>query len=129
MSMNYSVRQVGEVTVLDLSGRISLGETMAFGGGSAQVLHDLVHDFVIKGSNKILLNLRHVTYVDSSGLGELVSSMTTVHNQGGQLRVCNATDRVGDLLRMTHMDSVLHLHTEEASALKAFSARAATSAA
>ena len=129
MSMNHSVRQVGEVTVLDLSGRITLGEALAFGAGSALVLHDLVHDLVTKGSEKILLNLRHVTYIDSSGLGELVSSMTTVQNQGGQMRVCNATERVEDLLRMTHMDAMLHLDKEEAAALQAFSAPTKTSAA
>lgn len=129
MSVNYSVRQVGEVTVLDLSGRISLGEALAFGAGSALALHDLVHDFVTKGSAKILLNLRHVTYIDSSGLGELVSCSTTVQNHGGQMRICNASERVGDLLRITHMDSVLRLDQEEATALQAFSPRAATSAA
>ena len=129
MSMNYSVRQVGDVTVLDLSGRISLGEGLAFGAGSALELHELVRDFVVKGSKKIVLNLRHVTYIDSSGLGELVSCMTTVQNQGGQMRFCNTTERVGDLLRMTHLDSVLHCDKEEASALQALSAPAKASAA
>ena len=129
MSMNYSVRQAGQVTVLDLGGRIALGEALAFGADSAMVLHDLVHDFVTKGSEKILLNLRHVTYIDSSGLGELVSCMTTVQNQGGQLRACNATERVADLLRMRHLDSVLHLDQEEATALRAFSAPTKVSAA
>jgi anti-sigma B factor antagonist len=129
MSVNYSVRQVGEVTVLDLSGRISLGEALAFGAGSNLALHDLVRDFVTKGSAKILLNLRDVTYIDSSGLGELVSCATTVQNRAGQMRLCNATERVGDLLRITHMDSVLRLDQEEATALQAFSPRAATSAA
>jgi anti-sigma B factor antagonist len=129
MSMNYSVRQEGDVTVLDLSGRISLGEALAFGPGSALLLHDLVRDLVSKGSEKILLNLRHVTYIDSSGLGELVASMTTVQNQGGQMRVCNAIERVGDLMRMTHLDSVLNLYQEEATALQAFAAAAKAPAA
>jgi len=129
MSMNYSVRQEGDVTVLDLSGRISLGEALAFGPGSALLLHDLVRDLVSKGSEKILLNLRHVTYIDSSGLGGLVASMTTVQNQGGQMRVCNAIERVGDLMRMTHLDSVLNLYQEEATALQAFAAAAKAPAA
>ena len=129
MSVSYSVRQVGEVTVLDLSGRISLGEALAFDAGSVLSLHDLVHDFVTKGSAKILLNLRDVTYIDSSGLGELVSCSTTVQNRGGQMRLCNATERVEDLLRITHMDSVLRLDREEAAALQALSGRATTSAA
>jgi anti-sigma B factor antagonist len=129
MSMNYSVRQEGDVTVLDLSGRISLGEALAFGPGSAQLLHDLVRDLVSKGSEKILLNLRHVTYIDSSGLGELVSCMTTAQNQGGHMRVCNAIERVVDLLRITHLDSVLHCDKEEATALQAFAAPTKASAA
>jgi anti-sigma B factor antagonist len=129
MSMNYSVRQVGEVTVLDLSGRISSVEALAVDDGSALVLHEVVRDFVHKGSKKILLNLRHVTYIDSSGLGELFSSMTTALNQGGLMRVCNATERIGELMRMTHLDSVLHFDPEEATVLQAFSARANTSAA
>jgi anti-sigma B factor antagonist len=129
MSVNYSVRQVGEVTVLDLSGRIALGEALAVDAGSARVLHEAVRDLVQKGSKKILLNLRHVTYIDSSGLGELFSSMTTVLNQGGQLGVCNATGRTGDLMRMTHLDTVLHFEQEEATALQAFSAPTKASAA
>ena len=129
MSMNYSVRQVGEVTVLDLSGRISSVEALAVEDGSSLVLHEVVRDFAQKGSKKILLNLRHVTYIDSSGLGELFSSMTTVLNQGGQLRVCNASERVGDLMRMTHLDSVLNFDKEEAAALQALSAPPKASAA
>ena len=129
MSVNYSVRQVGEVTVLDLSGRINRSEAPTFSPGSTLVLHEVVRHFVHKGSKKILLNLRHVDYIDSSGLGELVSSMTTVQNQGGHLRVCNALQSVDDLIRMTHLDSVLYVDQEEATALQAFSARANTSAA
>jgi anti-sigma B factor antagonist len=129
MSMKYSIRQVGEVAVLDLSGRISSVEALAVDDGSAPVLHEVVRDFVQKGSKKILLNLRHVTYIDSSGLGELFSSMTTVLNQGGQMRVCHATERIGDLMRMTHLDSVLQFDKEEATALQALSAGEKESAA
>ena len=129
MSMNYSVRQVGEVTVLDLSGHVSLGEVLAVDAGRARALHEVVRDLVQKGSKKILLNLRHVTYIDSSGLGEIFSSMTTVLKQGGQLGVCHATGRSGDLMRMTHLDTVLHFEQEEATALQALSAQANTSAA
>jgi anti-sigma B factor antagonist len=121
MSMNYAVRQTGDVTVLDLSGRISLGEAIAFGPSSGLVLQDLVREQVKDGHNKILLNLREVTYIDSSGLGELVSSLTTVRNNCGQLRICNASDRVEDLLRMTHLDSVLNFDKDEPTALQAFS--------
>jgi anti-sigma B factor antagonist len=129
MTGNYSVRQVGQVTVLDLSGRISLQEEQVGCTGDDRALHEVVRDFVQKGNKKILLNLRHATYIDSSGLGELFFAMTTVLNQGGQLGVCNATGRIGDLMRMTHLDTLLHVEQEEATALQAFSARANTSAA
>jgi anti-sigma B factor antagonist len=129
MSLNCSVRQVGDVTVLDLSGRISMGEALAVGDGSARVLHEVVRDLVQKGSNKILLNLRHVTYIDSSGVGELFSSMTTVQNQDGQMRVCNAIERISDLMRMTHLDSVLSFDKEEDTALQALSPPTEASAA
>ena len=129
MSMNYSVRQVGEVTVLDLSGRITQGEALAFGRDSAQVLHEMVSDLVSQGSKNILLNLRHVTYIDSSGVGELISCTTTAQSQGGHIRVCNTSERVGELLRMKHLDSVLHVDKDEATSLQAFSARGISSAA
>ena len=128
MSMNYTVREVKDVTILDLSGRISLGEAQAFGSDSAMVLHELVQDFVNKGSRKILLNLRQVTYIDSSGLGELVSCMTTLQSQGGQLRVCNPVDHVRDLLRMTHLDSVLQFDKDEATSLQALAQKKASAA-
>jgi anti-sigma B factor antagonist len=120
MTMQHAVRKVGDVTVLDLSGRISLGEALAFGAGSAPVLLEVVREQVIGGHRKILLNLENVTYIDSSGLGELVSCMTTAKNRGGQLRICNVKARVDDLLRITHLDSVLNFATDEATAIKAF---------
>ncbi len=120
MSMNCAVRQIGDVTVLDLSGRISLGEALAFGPGSAVVLHDFVRDQAANGHHKILLNLREVSYIDSCGLGDLVSCLSTVRNQGGQLRICNATTRIDDLLRITHLDAVLNFDKDEAAALQAF---------
>jgi len=120
MMMQHAVRKVGDVTVLDLSGRISPGEAVAFGAGSAPVLLDVVREQVIGGHRKILLNLENVTYIDSSGLGELVSCMTTAKNRGGQLRICNVKTRVDDLLRITHLDSVLNFATDEATAIKAF---------
>ncbi len=90
MTMKASNRQVGGVTVVDLSGRITLGE------GSV-VLRDSVRDLVAKGQTKILLNLGDVTYIDSSGIGELVSAFTTVRNQGGDLKLLKLTKKVHDL--------------------------------
>ena len=128
MSMNYTVRHEGDVTVLDPSGRIALGETLAFGPGTAVALHEMVRDLVQNGSRKVLLNLRHVSYVDSSGLGELVACATTLQNHEGVLRVCTATPHVQDLLRMTHMDTVLHLDQDEAASLRAFAVTKASAA-
>ena len=129
MSMTYSVRQAGDVTIVDLSGRISLGEVLAFGAGTAAVLHELVRDLVHKGTRKLLLNLRHVTYVDSSGIGELVTSMTTVRNQGGRFAVTAATPQVSDILRITHLAPILDLQPDEETALRSFEKQKGTSAA
>ncbi|MGH9693119.1 MAG: STAS domain-containing protein, partial [Bryobacteraceae bacterium] len=82
MSVKISTRQVDGVTVLDMSGRITLGE------GSVQ-LRDAVRDLLSKGQKHILLNLGDVTYIDSSGIGELVSAFTTAKNQGGELKLLN----------------------------------------
>jgi anti-sigma B factor antagonist len=121
MSMMYKVRRVGDVSILDLSGRVSLGEALAFGPGSAIVLHEVVRDQVKNGHQKILLNLDEVSYVDSSGLGELISCHTTVVNQGGDLRISGARPQLNDLLRMTKLNAVLEVHPDEETALQAFS--------
>jgi anti-sigma B factor antagonist len=120
MTMQHAVRKFGDVTILDISGRISLGEALAFGAGSAPILHEVVREQVVGGHRKILLNLANVTYIDSSGLGEIVSCMTAAKNRGGQLRICNVKARVDDLLRITRLNTVLNFDTDEATALKAF---------
>ncbi len=119
MSMTYKVRQEGDVTVVDLGGRISLGEALAFGPGSATLLHDLVRDLSQK-SKQILLNLREVTYIDSSGLGDLVTCVTTVRNRGGELRVSDASQRINDLLEITKLKLVIPTEPDEATALQKF---------
>ena len=128
MSVNYTVRNAGDVTVLDLNGRISLVEALV-SGSSAVRLQEVVRDLVQKGARKVLLNLRHVTYVDSSGLGELVACMTTVQNHQGELRMSSATPRIVDLLKMTHMHSVLQYHDEEATAVQGFATKSKITAA
>ena len=120
MGLNYAVRQVGDVTVLDLSGRISPGETIA----ERLVLQDLVREQVNTGHHKILLNLREVTYINSSGIAGLLASLNTVQGQGGELRICNISKRVGDVLRRTRMDVVLNIDMDEATALQTFSGEA-----
>jgi anti-anti-sigma factor len=116
MSMNYAVRQIGDVTVLDLSGRISPGESLA----DRLVLQDLVREQVNTGHNKILLNLREVTYINSSGIAGLLASLKAVRERGGELRICNASSRVGHVLRTTHLDSVFAFDKDEPAALQTF---------
>ena len=113
MSVKISTRQVDGVTVLDMSGRITLGE------GSVQ-LRDAVRDLLSKGQKHILLNLGDVTYIDSSGIGELVSAFTTVKNQGGELKLLNLTRKVHDLLQITKLYTVFDVHEDEASAIRSF---------
>jgi len=101
------------VTVVDLSGRITLGE------GSV-VLRDLVRELIGKGNKKILLNLGDVTYIDSSGIGELVSAFTTVRNQGGELKLLKLTKKVHDLLQITKLYTVFDVKDDEAVAISSF---------
>ena len=113
MSIKASTRQVDDVTVVDLSGRITLGE-------GSTVLRDTVRELPGRGQKKILLNLGDVTYIDSSGIGELVSGFTTVANQGGQLKLLNLTKKVHDLLQITKLYTVFEVHNEESAALRSF---------
>jgi anti-sigma B factor antagonist len=114
MSMKVQTRQVDGVTVLDLSGRITLGE------GSV-TLRDAIRDVMAKGSKSILLNLGDVNYIDSSGIGELVSAFTSVKNSGGELKLLNLTKKVQDLLQITKLYTVFDIKDDEASAIASFS--------
>jgi anti-sigma B factor antagonist len=111
--MKASTRQVDGVTIVDLSGRITLGE------GSV-VLRDAVKDLVGKGQKKILLNLGDVSYIDSSGIGELVSAFTTTKNQGGELKLLHLTKKVHDLLQITKLYTVFDIKDDETVAIRAF---------
>ena len=106
-------RELGDVTILDLSGKITIGE------GSVQ-LREAVRRLLDDGKKKILLNLGEVAYVDSSGIGELVSSYTTTNNQGGQLKLLNLTKKIQDLLMITKLLTVFETFDSEASALQSF---------
>src|ERR1035441_5010557 len=110
MSIKLSSRQVGDVTVVDAAGRITLGE-----GSSA--LRDTLRDMVTKGNKKILLNLAEVSYIDSSGIGELVSGFTSVSNAGGSLKLLKLTKRIQDLLQITKLYTVFEVFDDEAKAL------------
>ncbi len=115
MSMKFKTRQVDGITVLDLSGKITLGE------GSV-TLRDAVRDVLAKGQNKILLNLADVNYIDSSGIGELVSAFTAVKNSGGELKLLQLTKKVKDLLQITKLYTVFDVKDDEAAAVSSFSA-------
>ncbi len=114
MTIKANTRQVDGVTVVDLAGRITLGE------GSV-TLRDTVRDLLNRGQKNILLNLGDVTYIDSSGIGELVSGFTTVTNQGGQLKLLNLTKKVHDLLQITKLYTVFEVHNDETTAIRSFS--------
>ena len=113
MSVKLNSRQVGDVSVVDVAGRITLGE-----GSTA--LRDALRDMVAKNHKKILLNLGDVSYIDSSGIGELVSGFTSVTNSGGQLKLLGLTKRVKDLLQITKLYTVFDVHEDESSAIRSF---------
>ena len=113
MSMKISTRQVDGVTILDLSGRITLGE------GSVQ-LRGAVRELLAKGQKHVLLNLADVNYIDSSGIGELVSAFTTMRNQGGELKLLKLTKKVHDLLQITKLYTVFDIKDDEAEAIASF---------
>ena len=113
MNLKISTRQVDGVNIVDCSGRITLGE------GSV-VLRDQVKDLLGKGQKKILLNLGDVNYIDSSGIGELVSAYTTAKNQGGELKLLKLTKKVHDLLQITKLYTVFEVKDDEAAAVKSF---------
>jgi anti-sigma B factor antagonist len=113
VNLKVSTRQVDGVSIVDCSGRITLGE------GSV-VLRDTVKDLLGKGQKKILLNLGDVNYIDSSGIGELVSAYTTAKNQGGELKLLKLTKKVHDLLQITKLYTVFDVKDDEAAAVKSF---------
>jgi anti-sigma B factor antagonist len=121
MKMTASTRQVGGVTVVDISGRIELGEESA-------ALRDLVSELLNNGHKQILLNLGAVHYIDSSGLGTLVSSFTSARKQGGELKLLNLTDKVTDLMQMTKLYTVFDIKNDEAVAVKSFGQSTAATA-
>ncbi len=114
MSVKLTTRQVGDVTVIDAVGRITLGE-------GASTFRDTVRDLASSGHKKVLLNLAEVSYIDSSGIGEMVSGFTTVSNQGGSMKLLNLTKRVKDLLQITKLYTVFEVFDDEATAVRSYS--------
>jgi anti-sigma B factor antagonist len=114
MAVLYAtIREVDTITIVDLSGRISLGE------GSA-LLRRTVRDLLDNGHTRILLNLGDVNYIDSSGIGELVSGFTAVRSREGELKLLNLTKKVHDLLQITKLFTVFEVYSDEGTAVGSF---------
>jgi anti-sigma B factor antagonist len=113
VNLKLGSRVIDGITIVDCSGRITLGE------GSV-VLRDSIKDLLGKGQKKILLNLGDVNYIDSSGIGELVSAYTTVKNASGELKLLHLTKRVHDILQITRLFTVFDVQSEEGAAIKSF---------
>src|ERR1043166_8695481 len=111
--LDLKERQAGDVTILDLSGEVRMGE------GSVQ-LRDSIRNLADQGKKKVLLNLKGVKYIDSSGIGELIANYTTITRQGGQLKLLNLTDRIQNLLVITKLLTVFDSYDNESEALKSF---------
>ncbi|HXH65774.1 MAG TPA: STAS domain-containing protein [Candidatus Limnocylindrales bacterium] len=112
-SLFATTREYSGITLVDLSGRISLGD------GSA-LLRTTVRNLLEEGRTKIILNLGDVNYIDSSGIGELVSGFTAVRNRGGELKLLNLTKKVNDLLQITKLFTVFDVFNDEATAMRSF---------
>jgi anti-sigma B factor antagonist len=113
VSVKLTSRQVGDVTVVDAAGRITLGE-------GASVFRDTIRDLAAKGHKKLLINLSEVSYIDSSGIGEMVSAFTSVTNAGGQLKLIGLSKRVKDLLQITKLYTVFEAFEDETEAVRSF---------
>lgn len=113
MALQGTTREIGEIAIVDFSGKITLGE------GSA-MLRQTIRALVEKGHRKILINLYDVDYIDSSGIGELVSAFTTVRSASGELKLLNLTRRVHDILQITRLFTVFDVQSDEEAALTSF---------
>jgi anti-sigma B factor antagonist len=113
MSVTVTTRQIGDVSVLDVSGRITLGE-------GSSVLRESLRECAGMKKARILLNLEDVSYIDSSGIGELVSGFTNIQEGGGQLKLLKLTKRVKDLLQITKLYTVFEVFDDEAQAIRSF---------
>ncbi len=113
MSLQASSREIGGVIVIDLDGRITLGD------GSA-LLRELIREHLDKSHKKLVLNLAAISYLDSTGLGELVSGYRLVKSQGGELKLLNLNKKVSDLLQVTKLYTVFDIHNDETEAVASF---------
>ena len=114
--MKATERQVSGVTILDISGRITLGDATA-------LLRNTTRDLISQGKRNLLLNLRQVPHIDSSGIAELVSAFTAARREGGDVKLLNLTKRVRDTVEIVHLGAIFELFDDEAAALKSFARR------
>lgn len=115
--MNINVRTQGDVTILDLEGNLVLGPAVS-------TFRDQLQDLVEAGQKKIVINLLHVAFVDSSGIGSMVGAHTSLESAGGRCKFCGAQPRVLQALKITHMEEIFDLHEKEAAAVESFGASA-----
>lgn len=113
MSLKLNTREVKGIVIVDLSGRLTMGESVA-------AIRDEIHDQAAQGVRKVLLNLADVTYIDSAGLGELTAAFTSMKNRDGQLKLLNLTKRVHDLMQITKLYTVFDVFDDEKTALASF---------
>ena len=113
MGVRITTRSLGDVSVVDVCGRITLS------GGSAE-LGETLRDIASKGGKKVLVNLGEVSYLDSSAIGELISGFTTITNRGGNLKLLSLNQRVMDLFRITKSNTIFEIHDDEAAAVRSF---------
>jgi anti-sigma B factor antagonist len=113
VALQGTFREIGEIAIMDFSGKITLGE-------GSSTLRNTIRGLVDKGHRKILINLFDVDYIDSSGIGELVSGFTTVRSAGGELKLLNLTRRVHDILQITRLFTVFDVQSDEEAALRSF---------
>ena len=111
--MQIDERQAGDVTILDVKGKLTLGD-------GDEILKDKINSLVMQGRKKLVLNLADVPYIDSAGLGEIVRTYTTVSRQGGKLKLLNLTKRIQDLLAITKLLTVFDTYDSEAEAIKSY---------
>jgi anti-sigma B factor antagonist len=113
MSLKINIRETADATILDMSGRVNLGEALA-------ELRDSIREALAGDQKNILLNLAEVSHIDSSGLGQLIGSYATVTNRGGQMKLLNLQKRVNDLMQVTKLLTVFEAYTNEEAALRSF---------
>jgi anti-sigma B factor antagonist len=113
LSFKAAALESGDITLVDISGQITLGE------GSAK-LRELLRDLLAKGNSRIVLNLGDVSYIDSAGIGELVSGFNSVLNRGGELKLLHLTKKVHDVLLITKLYTVFDIHSDENTAVRSF---------